>query len=1135
MLPESFRRVVRSGAIALFLAVVSAGTLSAQNTGKIQGRVTDKSTGEPISGAQVTVVGSTLGNITNDQGFYFINNVPAGLHDVKAQFIGYRAQVIADQRILSGQTTTLNFGLEQTAVELQAITVQGQRNPLVPRDQTVSKAIVTGETVDKLPLDNASSIVTLQPGVVETNQGRTIRGSRPNEEAVYINGVLTHDYGTGNANPISLPTNALEEVDVITGAFSAEYSEAQSGVVNYTTKTGGQKYSGSLDLFTDQLQPNKWRTNFNRLQATFGGPIAGPLTFFVGGTMQGNYASNPQNFPTFYVQNGVDICPNKPQYQGLCQAGQPAEFALPVDMTQVPGAPPGAQDYVNIAAPSFRRWTNGRTYPYNFNDQYNFLGNLQYQFAKGSRVTVNYTRDRSQNYGRGTGVGDLYRSTNYDGSLSLEDVLSLGGYFVLAQSANQQIALDLRGSYQQDVSENGILDPQWAMDHRDPSLGFSFGNVNFLVPNDLTLLGFDVFNPSDAFLTASRSGAIPADSLTVYPGRRDLSASQAYPYLSGVLRSNPYGLRVYGAGASNNVASQPITGLGNGGLAYARSRQWQGRATLDWQLGRFNRIKLGGEYLKAHLVNDNVSLYGSTFGSTLIPESAQPTRAGGFLQDRLDLGDVVLEAGVRWDYLNPDVSYPRIPGFVFVVPDSLKKGFVRQTTDSNGNVVFEPLDPACNGASVCKSNFVDAATKSTWSPRLSVSFPVTPTSTFRLSYGRFVQVPAFFTGAGFRTVGASSAAGTIGFLQDANTDLTSGDANTNTIFARDVRLPSTRQFEFGYRQLIGQDLVVDVSAYNKKSRDGLTVRKLQFPDPTIPGRSQYLNVITNSDFSETNGFDVKVDKAVGNLLQTSVAYSFVDARGTGSDPFTYTTLFLRNVSNLASQTNQPENPPETLLPLEQSRTHTISATAALSFPQGYHQGSAAGAILNQLGIFATLRVASGLPFTPLTQQRQGQIGPPTRAGLEGTAASVYDAERLPWEKHFDIRITKGFRLGGANAQVFADFRNPFNLTNLNRVFLETGRAQNAAFKSGQIDASLRDQQLDGSSDVKDFDIRAQSPENDFNKYMLLRAEQRFGNGDGVFTVAEQQAAFGSWYEVNFGAYRFQTSDQNLRLGMRFSF
>src|SRR4051812_29973492 len=178
--------------LALLLAPVA---LRAQETGKIEGRVLDQG-GQPIVGAQVVVVGTRFGNITNPQGYYFIDNVPAGLQDIQAQFIGYQTVTVRQQRILAGQTQTQNFTLAQAAVAVQAIEVLGERAPLVPRDQVASKNIVTGEQVSQLPVDNPRSLLTLQPGVVATGRKTnaiSIRGGRSGEEAVFVDGVLVRN------------------------------------------------------------------------------------------------------------------------------------------------------------------------------------------------------------------------------------------------------------------------------------------------------------------------------------------------------------------------------------------------------------------------------------------------------------------------------------------------------------------------------------------------------------------------------------------------------------------------------------------------------------------------------------------------------------------------------------------------------------------------------------------------------------------------------------------------------------------------------------------------------------------------------------------------------------------------------
>jgi hypothetical protein len=250
-------RILRGWGVAALFTVFAASSALAQATGKMQGRVVEAETGAPISGAFVQVLGTSRGAITGEDGFYFINEVPAGVQTIVTEFIGHRTVRVENQRVLAGQTTTVNFDLPTAPIELEELVVEGEWNPffVVPRDQVSSKAIVTGVYLRRLPIIRASTIVFWQPGIIRTNQGRTIRGSRPAEEAVYIDGVITRRYGTGEIEPIELPTNALEEVSITTGGIGAQFGDAQSGVVNYVTRSGRSDLGGSFSYYSDQLGP----------------------------------------------------------------------------------------------------------------------------------------------------------------------------------------------------------------------------------------------------------------------------------------------------------------------------------------------------------------------------------------------------------------------------------------------------------------------------------------------------------------------------------------------------------------------------------------------------------------------------------------------------------------------------------------------------------------------------------------------------------------------------------------------------------------------------------------------------------------------------------------------------------------
>lgn len=1076
--PEPFPRgFFRSSLITAGLLSLMAGPVFGQaSSGQIKGRVIDAATGTPIAGVEVIVAGTTFGNLTNDDGFYFINGVPAGLHTIRATFIGYRTVAVTDERILAGHTTTMDFQLAATAVEQELLIIEGDRSPLV-------RSVVPGEMVDQLPLDNAAGIVVLQPGVVRTNQGRTIRGGRPNEEAVLINGVLSRGFGRGISDNIALPTNSLEQVEVNVGVFSAEFGEAQSGIVSFVTRSGGKSLTGSLELMSDQLGPDNWRTNFNRAEFTLGGPIAGPLTFFLAGTASGQDASRTENAPPVFVTSGFDTC----DVENFCETanggpglGAPATFRLPRS-----SATPGVSDFVDVTAPTFAEFDNGRTVPNGWSQSDLFHGNLNWQLPRGSRINFSFNRNRNQGMGH-DGFTSNFLFDGVDGVLSTRNSYALSLFHTLKRTADEQISLDVLVAFSQDRNTSGMLDQQWWLDNLDPTFGFLTSNVNFAFDDvDRTVAGFDAFDPSEEFINAYRSNAVPRDSMMLFPGRIDLvSTSQSLTGLSRNLRSNPYGLRTL----------IPLNGAGSNGLTKSSEDRLQLRGSLDWQLGRSHRIKVGAEYFAIEL--DAFSLPLFTNGLP-VPETADPRKVGVFLQDRLDIGDLILEAGVRYDRLDTDAEYSRTPGFVFNVPDSLKAGFVRFDANTGD---FNPLfTTPCGGVTAtnpngtCLNNFLEAETKSEFSPRVGASYALSPTSTFRLSYGRFVQTPSFFTPAPLQSVAAGVLPGNLGVLQNANSDLQNGSSGAT--FARDVDMPSTRIMELGYRLLIGDDLVMDISAFNKRRSGALISQSRTFSDPTRPGATIFVDVLANADSEDFSGFEIAADKSVGNMIRNRLSYSFVD---------------------------------------DQNHRHNINWTGSLSLPSDYQEGRVLGAILRNVNLFTILRVRSGLPFTRLANQGGGQVGPPSLSGIP--AGGVNDSS-TPWTVEFDIRLAKAFQVGnGVGLQVFVDWRNPFDIENNPFVFLETGSEVNELFRTATLATTLRDSQLDGDANVDDFDIRSESPENPFNVFMLLRAEQRFGNGDGIFTVAEQETAFGQIFENNFGANSlFKTSDQLMRLGFRIAF
>ena len=153
-------RLARWLALAAVALVLSAGSLYAQATGKVEGRVRDQA-GAPIANAQVSVEGTAFGTLTNSSGYYFFNSLPVGSVNIQVAFVGYKRTMATGIRVLAGQTVTQDIQLEPTVVELDALTVVAAAQPLVPRDEVTTKQRIDGAYSEALPVDNLAGLLAL--------------------------------------------------------------------------------------------------------------------------------------------------------------------------------------------------------------------------------------------------------------------------------------------------------------------------------------------------------------------------------------------------------------------------------------------------------------------------------------------------------------------------------------------------------------------------------------------------------------------------------------------------------------------------------------------------------------------------------------------------------------------------------------------------------------------------------------------------------------------------------------------------------------------------------------------------------------------------------------------------------------
>ncbi|MFA5404515.1 MAG: TonB-dependent receptor, partial [Ignavibacteria bacterium] len=271
-----------------FLLLSPLNTFS-QSTGSIGGRVTDAKDNTPLIGATIKIEGSKMGAITDDNGEYVILNVDVGVYGVECSYMGYDTKRQKDIRVSVDQRTKANFELSTGEIVTKVIEVEGERKGI---DVDQSGRIIESSTIKNTGIRGVTNIVSKTAGVVQDERGGSIniRGGRSNESIIIIDGVETTNPIDGTSRAF-VSNNLLQEITVLTGGFGAEYGNVLSGVINVSTKSGTDVYTGSVELITDEFAGRWFDTKsqgYNLYSLTFGGPVipskklANVINFFGG-------------------------------------------------------------------------------------------------------------------------------------------------------------------------------------------------------------------------------------------------------------------------------------------------------------------------------------------------------------------------------------------------------------------------------------------------------------------------------------------------------------------------------------------------------------------------------------------------------------------------------------------------------------------------------------------------------------------------------------------------------------------------------------------------------------------------------------------------------------------------------------
>ena len=263
-----------------FLFVIVNGFLFAGTTGKITGIVTDAQNGEPLIGANILIESTNLGAATDIEGKFLILNIPPGTYSVRVSYLGYETVLVEGVKIVVDQTTELPLKLSIKSIEVNEVVVTAHA-PLIQKDLTSSKSVITREEIEALPVSTFTDLLSLQAGVVGSGSNLHIRGGRSNEVAYLIDGMYVQDPLLGGL-ATQINNDAIQEMSLLSGTFNAEYGDALSGVVNIVTRDGKEKFSGKLEYRTSEFGIERYsELHEGRINGSLSGTIINNLTFFL--------------------------------------------------------------------------------------------------------------------------------------------------------------------------------------------------------------------------------------------------------------------------------------------------------------------------------------------------------------------------------------------------------------------------------------------------------------------------------------------------------------------------------------------------------------------------------------------------------------------------------------------------------------------------------------------------------------------------------------------------------------------------------------------------------------------------------------------------------------------------------------
>jgi hypothetical protein len=265
-------------------------------SGKIQGVVVDEYTEDPIPYANVVILGTERGTATDEDGHFFLLDIPPGVYTVEVSCVGFQSKRIEQVAVEIDQTARLFVSLRETPIEVEPVTVTSEM-PAVQKDMVGTTYIVRKQELITIPIDYTEKLVTFQPAVARADTALHVRGGRATEVQYMIDNVSILDPQTGDP-AIYISREVVDEVIFLPGGFDVEYGRAMSGVINLISSFPSDKIKGKLYGKTEQIMPFYYDFGYEIFQGSMHLPVTKKLKGFVSFDLMHTEDWNPR----LYIQ-----------------------------------------------------------------------------------------------------------------------------------------------------------------------------------------------------------------------------------------------------------------------------------------------------------------------------------------------------------------------------------------------------------------------------------------------------------------------------------------------------------------------------------------------------------------------------------------------------------------------------------------------------------------------------------------------------------------------------------------------------------------------------------------------------------------------------------------------------------------